>query len=149
MNLSMLLNRTPEQSQRMFSAVATYLEVVGDAVRKAWAKGDNELLLGMADDLAAIDLEGAPEDIGTLVAANFFDGFHTIGVAIVNVLYHLLIDEAAHTRVRADRSLVTNAFSEGIRLESPLMIIQRMSLQDVEHRGVLIPAGTPGLRRVP
>jgi cytochrome P450 len=143
MNLTFLLSRTPEQSQRMFSAVATYMDVVGDAVREAWAKGDNELLTGMAADLAAIDLEGAPENIGALVAANFFDGFHTVGVAIVNVVYRLLSDEAAHAQVRADPSLVANAFFEGTRLESPLMVSQRLALQDVEHQGVLIPAGTP------
>ncbi|MET9914429.1 cytochrome P450 [Streptomyces sp. NPDC006476] len=143
MNLTFLLTRSPEQSQRMFSAVATYMDVVGDAVRKAWAKRDNEMLLGMAADLAAIDLEGEPEDIGTLVAANFFDGFHTVGVAIVNVVYRLLVDAAAHTQVRADQSLVTNAFFEGTRLESPLMVSQRLALQHVEHQGVFIPAGTP------
>ncbi|WP_128381328.1 hypothetical protein [Streptomyces cavernae] len=77
------------------------------------------------------------------MAANFFDGFHTVGVAIVNVVYRLLIDEAAHAQVRADQSLVTNAFFEGTRLESPLMFSQRLALQDVEHQGVFIPAGTP------
>ncbi|MDH6493711.1 cytochrome P450 [Streptomyces sp. SAI-127] len=143
MNLTFLLSRSPEQSQRMFSAVATYMEVVGEAVRQAWAKKDNELLLDMAADLAAIDIEGEPEDIGTLVAANFFDGFHTVGVAIVNVIYRLLSNEAAHAQVRADPSLVANAFFEGTRLESPLMVSQRLALQDVEHQGVLIPAGTP------
>lgn len=143
MNLTFLLNRSPEQTRQFLSAVSTYMDVVGDAVRKAWAKGDNEMLLGMAGDLTAIDIEGAPEDIGTLVASNFFDGFHTVSVAIANVLYRLLIDEAAYAQVRADQSLVSNAFSEGIRLESPLMVSQRLALNDVEYQRVFIPAGTP------
>ncbi|MPY55915.1 cytochrome P450 [Streptomyces spongiae] len=143
MNLTFLLTRSPEQSEQMFSGVDTYMDVVGEAVRRAWAKGDNELLHAMAADLAKLDIEGKPEDIGTFVAANFFDGFHTVAVALVNVFFRLLGNSAAHARVRAEPSLVTNAFHEGTRLESPLMVSQRLALQDIEYEGVFIPAGTP------
>src|SRR5256714_14127660 len=43
MNLTFLLSRTPEQSQRMFSAVAAHMDVVGGAVPAAPVKGGNEL----------------------------------------------------------------------------------------------------------
>ncbi|MEU5264681.1 cytochrome P450 [Amycolatopsis sp. NPDC021455] len=143
MSLTFLLARTPEQTRRLYSAVSTYMDVVGTAVRRAWEAGDNELLTAMAADLAEIDVEGKPEDIGRLVASNFFDGFHTVGMAIANVAFRLLSDEAAHAQVRADPSLVTNAFYEGTRLEPPLILTQRLTLRDVVHDGVLIPAGSP------
>ncbi len=44
----------------------------------------------MAADLAVIDVEGKPESLGSYVAANLFDGFHTVGVAVSNALYVLL-----------------------------------------------------------
>ncbi|NGO43084.1 cytochrome P450 [Streptomyces ureilyticus] len=145
MSLTFLLTRTPEQSQRLFSAAATYMDVVGEAVRKAWSDGGNALLDDMAAELTTIDMEGKPEDIGSLVASNFFDGFHTIGVAIENVVFRILSDGTALEQVRADPALVTSAFYEGTRLESPLMLSQRLTLQDVEYNGVSVPAGTPVL----
>lgn len=143
MSLTFLLTRTPEQSQRLFSAAATYMDVVGEAVRKAWSDGGNALLDDMAAELTTIDMEGKPEDIGSLVASNFFDGFHTIGVAIENVVFRMLSDGTALEQVRADPALITSAFYEGTRLESPLMLSQRLTLQDVEYNGVFVPAGTP------
>ena len=44
----------------------------------------------MAADLAVIDVDGKPESLGSYVAANLFDGFHTVGVAVSNALYVLL-----------------------------------------------------------
>ncbi|MEV5835462.1 cytochrome P450 [Nocardia sp. NPDC052112] len=143
MSLSFPFTRTPEQSRRLYSAAAIYMDMVGEAVRQARSAGDNELLAEMANELDEVDIEGKPEDIGALVAANFFDGFHTIGVGITNVMYRMLIDQSACARVQSNRALVTNTFLEGTRLEPPLMLSHRIALQDLEYDGVFIPLGTP------
>ena len=143
MNLMFLFARTPEESRRMDAATTAYLDVICDAVRRAWAVGDNELLGEMAAELDQVDLPGKPGDIGLLVAANFFEGFHTVGVGIANATLLLLSDAAACQRVRAEPELVTNAFYEGVRLAPPLMLTHRQALRDLEHNGVFIPQGTP------
>ena len=143
MNLMFLFSRTPEESRRMDAAATAYMDMVSGAVRGAWAAGDNQLLGEMAAELDQVDLPGKPGDVGLLVASNFFEGFHTVGVAIANVLFLLLSDPAAHQRVRAEPELVTNAFYEGVRLAPPLMLTHRRTLRDVEYDGLFIPEGTP------
>ncbi|CAM5695839.1 Cytochrome P450 OS=Streptomyces alboniger OX=132473 GN=CP975_18605 PE=3 SV=1 [Streptomyces alboniger] len=66
-------------------------------------------------------------------------------MAIENVVFRILSDGTALEQVRADPALVTSAFYEGTRLESPLMLSQRLTLQDVEYNGLSVPAGTPVL----
>jgi cytochrome P450 len=71
------------------------------------------------------------------------DGFHTMAVGLANVSYALLANRAAHDRVRADPSLVTAAFYEGVRLETAATFTQRYALDDLVHHDVAIPQGTP------
>ena len=77
------------------------------------------------------------------MAANYFDGFHTAGIAVANAAHCLLSDPSAVERVRRDPSLAAAAFTEGTRVAAPLMLTTRMALDDVEHDGLRIPAGTP------
>jgi hypothetical protein len=44
----------------------------------------------LAADLSAIEVDGKPGSVGSFLAANLFDGFHTVGVAVANALYVLL-----------------------------------------------------------
>jgi cytochrome P450 len=46
------------------------------------AAGDNQVIAGMAADLSAIEVDGKPGSVGSYLAANLFDGFHTVGVAV-------------------------------------------------------------------
>ncbi|UGU33132.1 cytochrome P450 [Mycolicibacterium smegmatis] len=143
MNRMFLFAPTTEDSQRVQSACASYMEVVGDAVSRAWRGGDNALLSALAADLAAADEPAGPEDLGKLVASNFFDGFHTVGVALSNVFYYLLANPESHRRVRSDAALVPQAFREGIRLGAPLMMTTRVTLDAVEYNGLRVPKNTP------
>ncbi|MCO1655687.1 cytochrome P450 [Pseudonocardia humida] len=143
MNRMFLFAPTLEDRARVLAATEEYLELVGRTVAMAWERGDNALLGHLARGLDGIDLPGAPPDLGALVAANFFDGFHTVAVAVANAARCLLADAPAAERVRRAPSLVAAAFTEGARLTAPLMLTTRMALGDVEHAGLRIPAGTP------
>lgn len=134
--------RTPEQTEAVDRVAGDYLALVGDAIRLSLAAGDNELLTAMADEFAAVELDGRPKDLGQLLGAVLMDGFHTLAVGIANVAHTLLRDEAAWHRVRADHTLAPAAVHEALRLAPPSIFTQRFALDDVEHDGVVIPAGT-------
>jgi len=126
MNLTFLLSRTPEQSQRMFSAVATYMDVVGDAVREAWAKGDNELLTGMAADLAAIDVQikiKHPSRTGLeLREGKFVQAGEPLYLKELNVFYgDAQVSRFTLTSALSDHPLIT--FRLRARAEDPLRVV--------------------------
>jgi cytochrome P450 len=143
MNRMFLFAPTVEDRARVLAACADYMDLVGRTVVRARERGDNALLGHLARGLDGLELPGAPMDFGAFVAANFFDGFHTVAVALANAACCLLGDAPAVERVRSDPSLVAAAVTEGTRLTAPLMLTTRMALSDVEHEGLRIPAGTP------
>jgi cytochrome P450 len=58
-----------------------------------------------------------------------------------NLLFLLLTHPDQLEAVRADRSLIPQAMEEGLRLETPLLQINRTTTCEVELSGVTIPAG--------
>jgi cytochrome P450 len=146
MNGLFLFAPTAEDRTRVLAATEEYMDLVGRAVTRAWERGDNALLDGIARELTELgELDGSvgPRDLGEVVAANHFDGFHTAGIAVANAAHCLLSDPSAVERVRGDPSLAAAAFTEGTRVAAPLMMTTRMALDDVEHDGLRIPTGTP------
>lgn len=143
MNLQFRFSPTPEQSMRARTATREYMALLESLVDQAWAAGPNELLTMLADGVHGVELNGGPADFRASVASNFFDAFHTVGVALTNAFYHLVTSPEDLEAVRADPSLVPQVFTEGTRVSPPLMLTTRMTLDDVEHAGHLIPAGTP------
>ena len=135
------LQRSPGDSEVIDRAADRYVEIVTRCVERGLAAGGSQFLEDMAADLAAIDAPGKPESLGSYVAANLFDGFHTVGVAISNALYVLLAAGRYEDMLR-DPSLVPKAFGEALRIAPPLLLTHRYALADIVHDGVLLPAGT-------
>lgn len=75
------------------------------------------------------------------MAANLFDAFHTVGVAISNALY-VLLAAGRYQDMLADPALVARAFGEALRIAPPLLLTHRYTLDDVVYDGLLLPAGT-------
>jgi cytochrome P450 len=69
-------------------------------------------------------------------------GGETTYRASSNLMVGLLSHPDQLAAVRADRSLVPQAVDEGLRWESPLTAISRISTRDVEVDGVTIPEGS-------
>lgn len=141
MNRMFLMQRTPGDSEIIDQATDRYVEIVTRRVDHSLAGRDNQLIQEMAADLAGIDVEGKPESLGKYVAANLFDGFHTVGVAVSNALYVLLAADK-YEEMRQEPSLVPRAFHESLRIAPPLLLTHRYALSDIVHNGVLLPAGT-------
>ena len=140
MNPIFLLERTPAQTAAVDQAASRYTAIVTRAAERGLA-GGNQVIAEMAADLGEIEAEGRPESVGPFLAANLFDGFHTVGVAVANALY-VLLAAGRYGDLAADPDLVPDAFSESLRLAPPLLLTHRYTLADVVHDGVLLPAGT-------
>ncbi len=141
LDLIFALQRTPEDSAVIDRAAGRYVEIVTRGVDRALAAGDNQLIAEMAGDLADIDVYGKPQSLGSYVAANLFDGFHTVGVAVSNALY-VLLAAGRYEDILRDPALVPKVFGESLRIAPPLLLTHRYALADIVHDGVLLPAGT-------
>ena len=135
------LQRSPSDSAIVDRAADRYVEIVTRCVDRGLAAGDNSFIEEMAADLAVIDVEGKPESLGSYVAANLFDGFHTVGVAVSNAFYVLLATGRYDDMLR-NPDLVSKAFGESLRIAPPLLLTHRYALADIVHDGMLLPAGT-------
>ncbi|HLI44326.1 MAG TPA: cytochrome P450 [Acidimicrobiales bacterium] len=141
MSAVFLLERSPADSARIDGAADRYVALVEHAAGRPRRGPGAELVAEMRADIESIEVEGRPASIGRFLAANLFDGFHTVAVAVANCWYCLLaagMDDA----LRADRGLVASAVVEGLRLAPPLLLTHRQALADLVHDGVEIPAGT-------
>lgn len=135
------LERSPGDSDLIDRAAERYVKIVTCCVDRELAAGGNALIQDTAADLAVIDAEGKPESLSSYVAANLFDAFHTVGVAISNALY-VLLAAGRYQDMPANPALVAKAFSEALRIAPPLLLTHRYTLADVEYDGLLLPAGT-------
>lgn len=143
MNLQFRFTPVPDDLARARTATREYMELVESLVDQAWVSGPNELLTLLAEGVHGAERDGAPVDFRAHVASNFFDAFHTVGVALTNAAYHLFSSPSDVAAVRADRSLVPQVFTEGTRISPPLMLTTRMTLENLEHGDRVLPAGTP------
>jgi cytochrome P450 len=141
LNLIFQVRRNPEDSGLVDRATARYVEVVSRRVDDALAAQDNQLITEMAADLAEISVEGRPGNLGSYVAANFFDGFHTVAVAVSNALY-VLLSSGRYEELLGRPELVPVAVRESLRLAPPLLLTHRYALADIDHNGLRIPSGT-------
>ena len=73
-----------------------------------------------------------------LVIAGAETTYHLMGSA----LYALLHTADLFARVRADRQLIPQVLDETLRWESPVQMVTREAITDVELAGTLIPAGS-------
>jgi cytochrome P450 len=91
-----------------------------------------------------VDGEGLTDDevvsfLRLLIPAGAETTFKLLGNLFVALLSER---ETRYERVRADRSLVPWAIEETLRWETSVLMVSRQATQDVEIRGVPIPAGT-------
>jgi cytochrome P450 len=141
LNLIFQVQRNLEDSELVDRAAERYVEVVSRRVDDALAGQDNQLIKEMAADLAEINAEGRPGSLGSYVAANFFDGFHTVAVAVSNVLY-VLLSSGRYEELLTRPDLIPMAVRESLRLAPPLLLTHRYALADIDHNGLKIPSGT-------
>ncbi len=95
--------------------------------------------------LASSEIDGVPltdEEVMTHATHLLNAGSETTDRTIANLFTHLLTRRERYEEVRADRSLVIPAISETLRMTPPSQMNGRVTTEDVEIRGVHIPAGS-------
>ena len=141
LNLIFQAQPSPEDARLVDRAAGRYVELMSRCVDRALAARANQLIEEMAADLAEITEEGRPRDLGSYVAANFFDGFHTVAVAVSNALY-ILLSSGRYEELLTRPDLIPMAVRESLRLAPPLLLTHRYALADIDHDGLRIPSGT-------
>jgi cytochrome P450 len=125
---------------RGFAAVKHMTDALAPLVQEKRALRKNDLI----SELAAASIEGEkltdPEVISflfLLVLAGAETTYHLLGSALLAMLR----DPALLASVRADRSRVAAVLEETLRWESPIQILSRMPIEDVEIAGTRIERG--------
>lgn len=95
--------------------------------------------------LAAAEIEGerlSDEEVATHTTQLLNAGAETTDKTFGSVFRHLLMNRELFERVRDDRSLVTPAISETLRVTPPSQMNARVLSEDVEVAGTTIPSGS-------
>lgn len=144
-----VLDRTLDDIVKADNSTRRYGELVEAAALRSLASGGNPMLNALAADLAAVDLPDAPAtagvvppNVGKLLAGNLVDAFHTAALGAANVTYTLLRHSDVLPQIAADPALLGPAVMEALRLEPPVIFLNRFALGDVEYDGHIIRAGT-------
>jgi cytochrome P450 len=82
------------------------------------------------------------QEIKAFVSLLLVAGGETTDKALSNMIMNLVANPDQLAAVRADRSLIDNAFAETLRHSPPVQMIMRQPAEDVEMHGVTIPAGS-------
>ncbi len=95
-------------------------------------------------DLVAAEIHGeklTDESIISFLRLLLPAGLETTYRSSGNLLYLLLTHPEQLEAVRRDRNLIPAAIEEGIRYETPLVLVTRNTTRDVEMHGLTIPEG--------
>ncbi|WP_329407750.1 cytochrome P450 [Nocardia vinacea] len=96
-------------------------------------------------DLVTAEVDGeklSDEAIYSFLRLLLPAGLETTYRSSGNLLYLLLRHPEQFARVHADHKLIPQAIEEGLRIETPLTLVQRYVTEDTELAGVDIPEGT-------
>jgi len=131
------------------AAAKAYRGLVEGASQRSLDAGGCPFVSDMARDLAAVDIVDdldhggyVPKTVGAFLAGNLFDGFHTAALAITNTIRTLIDNTEVVNRLRAEPEKAAAAVSECLRLEPPVIHLNRIVSADLEYDGRTIPAGT-------
>jgi hypothetical protein len=75
----------------------------------------------------------------TLIAFLLVAGNETTRHLLGNLVHRMAIEPETYAAIRADRSLVSNAVEESLRMDPPVAVLMRECCEDTEVRGVPIP----------
>ena len=140
--VSNVFRPTSEQKADINRSAVELLDFLSVTLAREIAKGEQELIVELSAALADMGEVGRPDALEVHFGVSLLDGLHSLSSEIASVVHALLRSEEHHAAVRADGSLVSQAFHEGARLHPAVTLTQRHALTDFEYAGVAIPEGT-------
>jgi cytochrome P450 len=143
--LSFQIAPTEEELAIADRATDDYLDILEPALKREMAKGVHPILNSLKADYEQMPEGevGRPRDVYAHFGAAIGDAFHTLGGATTGVVHSLLEQPGALAEVRENRSLLTNAWQEGIRLNAAAIGVPHGAVRDLIYNDIEIPAGTP------
>ena len=133
---------TQEQLLAADQAAAGLVERVPAHLARNAEGGRFPFLNDLIARVSAMDGPDRPADPYAMLAAAMLDGFATLAATQTVLAYSLLDAGVQPADHQADASFATNAFMEAMRLNSPVAMIVRRAIEDIEHDGLFIPRGT-------
>lgn len=134
------LTQDPDVAARGLQAKQELQDYMLPIIAERRANPSDDLLSTLCT--AEIDGERMSDvDIKAFVSLLLVAGGETTDKALANLFVNLIQNPAQMAMVRADRSLVANAFAETLRHSPPVQMIMRQPNEDVEVSGGTIPAG--------
>ena len=133
---------TQEQLVAADQAAAELVERVPAHLARNAKGGRFPFLNDLIARVGAMDGPDRPADPYAMLAAAMLDGFATLAATQTVLAYSLLDAGVQPADHQADPSFATNAFMEAMRLNSPVAMIVRRAIEDIEHDGLFIPRGT-------
>ncbi|BCB82826.1 cytochrome P450 [Phytohabitans suffuscus] len=135
------LSRDPAVERRGERALTELREYLAPFVARRRAEPSDDFISKLAQ--ARVDGRSlSDEEVMTHATHLLNAGSETTDRTLTNLLSHLLAEPERYAAVRDDRSLVLPAISETLRLTPPSQMNGRVTTEDVEVRGVRIPAGS-------
>jgi cytochrome P450 len=131
--------RTPEQEERIHAAAEAFVEYFHELIARRRRDPADDLLSALIAAEEAGDRLSEPELLATALFL-LIAGHETTVNLIGNGTLALLRHPDQLDRLRADHSLDRNAVEELLRFDSPVMITQRITLEEYEVGGTTIPA---------
>lgn len=134
----------PTESDLMVANEASeqFVDLITEALTREISIGQHAVLNELTADYQQMGEVGRPHDIATHFGVALPDGFNTLGSLTANALCTLLSNQDALAEVRADPSLVSDAWLEGQRLNPVVVATQRQAIADMVYDGVFLPKGT-------
>lgn len=141
------VKRSQDDQRELDRAFEDYARLLHLAAERGLAKGDPALLeieaklreLDFSDDPFETGI--VPKSVGSVLAGNLVDGFHTAALAAANTIHTLLHHPEALDTVRQSPDLLPKAITEALRLEPPVLALSRYVLREFHVDDWILPAG--------
>ena len=120
----------------------SFLAEFNALLRRGIRRGGVDFLDDLVADYESMEADQRPSSLEAHFGVSLIDGLHTLPAEIVSTVYTLCMNPSSRAAVRADETLVADAYHEAIRLHPGIVSTQRYAMTDFEFDGVEVPKGT-------